>query len=236
MIIPCFAFNSIEEYQNGKDRLSFEKPSHCKACGAKGCFWGHGSFERTVMQEGLEIQVRIPRFLCHGCGKTVSLLFSFLVAYRRHSAAAIATAVENYSREETTYRQLSGELASLDSGDKSPSPSHSSIFQWVRMMVNKANSLSVQVQKELVLRGMSNKLEAAKSSTCPNAFKSRCLQKQASLNVLSEFLCLGALLVDSSATNVAVKLHAFFLRNVETIQMMLCGHLIRLSAPQSLKH
>lgn len=236
MIIPCFAFNSVEEYQNSKDSFSFEKPSHCNDCGAIGCFWGHGSFERTVLQEGLEVQIRIPRFLCHGCGKTVSVLFSFLVAYRKHSAATIGAAVEIYSREATSYRQISVDLSELDATDSPPSPAHSSIFQWVKMMANKADSLSVQVQKELALRGRFNELEAAKAIACPNAFKSASLQKQTRLDVLSEFISLGALLVASDSTGVAARLHAFFLRNVETIQMMLCGHLIRLSAPQSLKH
>jgi len=235
MIIPCFAFNSIDEYQARTDNFKFEKPSQCKICGAIGCFWGHGSFQRTVLQEGAEIQVSIRRFLCHNCGKTVSLLFSFLVAYRKHSAATISAAVEIYSKEETTYRQISCDLAELDSKDSPQSPAHSSIFQWVRLMANKATPLAIQAQKELLLRGRINELEELAGSTCPNAFKSKFKEKQSNLNALSEFIGLGSLLVAGSS-GIAVRLHTFFLRNVETIQMMLCGHSIRLSAPQSLKH
>ena len=102
-------------------------------------------------------------------------------------------------------------------------------------MANKATPLAIQAQKELLLRGRINELEELAGSTCPNAFKSKFKEKQSNLNALSEFIGLGSLLVAGSS-GIAVRLHTFFLRNVETIQMMLCGHSIRLSAPQSLKH
>lgn len=234
MIIPCFVFNSVEEYQSDIDVFRYEKPGNCKACGARSSFWGHGSFKRSVLQEGAKVQVQIQRFLCHACGKTVSLLYSFLVAYRSHSAATIEAAVEMYSKEYVSYRKLAAELSKLDT-DEPPSPAHSSVFQWVKMMTSKAAPLAVQAQKELLLRGRINDVEGKQSCGSPNALKSRNEKKQVDLHALAEFISLGGLLVCGNK-HVPAKLHAFFLKNVETIQMMLCGHLLRLSAPQSLKH
>ncbi len=235
MIIPCFAIKSLEEYQNLSDAVELRKPTLCEACGSTNCFWGHGSFQRTVVHEGIETLVQIKRFLCRWCGKTVSLLFSFLVAYRKHSASTVAAGVEKYSSSETSYRKISTDLSSLDSEDRPPNPSHGTVFRWVKDIALRAESLCFHLQKELILRGKHLQASKAESGYCPNSWKAKTEQKRTHLDTLAEYVHLGSLLVESSE-KILEELHAVFLRNVETIQMILSNRLVKLSAPQNLRH
>jgi uncharacterized protein DUF6431 len=234
MIIPCFAFESLEEYNEKSDSVDLVKPDQCGACGAEECFWGHGCYQRTVVHEGTETLVKVRRYLCRWCGKTVSLLFSFLVAYRKHSASTVAEGIERYSTAETTYRGVATALSSLDAEDQPPNPSHSTAFRWIKDIAARAESLCFHIQKELILRG---KLQASNidSGYCPNSWKARTEEKELNLNRLAEGIQLGLLLVENSE-KIMELLHTVFLKNVETIQMILCNHLIKLSAPQNLRH
>ena len=233
MIIPCFAFESLDEYNEKSESVALAKPHQCNACGAKECFWGHGCYQRMVVHEGTETLVKVRRFLCRWCGKTVSLLFSFLVAYRKHSASTVAEGIERYSSSETTYRGVATALSSLEA-EEPPSPSHSTAFRWVKDIAVRAESLCFHIQKELILRG---KLQASKveSGYCPNSWKARTEEKELNLNRLAEGIQLGFLLVENNE-KIMELLHAAFLKNVETIQMILCKHLVELLAPQNLRH
>jgi transposase-like protein len=235
MIIPCFAFKTLDEYRENSGTLELEKPNHCLVCNAADSFWRHGSFKRSVIHEGSKLVVSIQRYLCSSCGKTVSLLFSFLIAYKMHSVSAVAEAIERYSKTETTYRKTAEESSSLDSEDCTPCPSHSSIFQWVKAMATRAKLLSFQIQKELVLRGRDRQVSEMPSRLCPNAWKAKSESKQECLNDLAECVQLGSLLM-AAGSNVMELLHAEFLKNVETIQMIMCNRLIKLYAPQRSRH
>ena len=171
MIIPFFAFDSVDEYLTNSDKIIKERPVQCYSCDGIRCFWGHGAYWRSVQHDGIETRIKIKRFICRICGKTVSLLFSFLVAHRKHSAKDIAAGTEEYATAETSYRRVSDALSPLDSTDRTPCPSHSTVFRWVKDTCNRANSLCFQIQKELMLRGQY--LEASEPSTggCPNAWK-----------------------------------------------------------------
>jgi len=234
MIIPCFAFESLEEYKQNSDSVDLGRPSQCEACGAEDSFWGHGFYRRKVFQDGTETLVKVPRFLCHLCGKTVSLLFSFLVAFRKHLATTVAEGIEKYSVSEATYRGVSTALSSLDAEDHPPNPSHSTVFRWVKDIAAQAASLCFHIQKELILRG---NLHASniEPGYCPNSWKAKTDQKKANLNTLAECIQLGSLLVNDNGRTIE-KLHTAFLKNVETIQMILCKHLVKLSAPHNLRH
>lgn len=234
MIIPCFVFKSLQEYLENFGVVKIPRPKLCLACGASSCFWGHGSFQRTVIQDGTETSIRIPRFLCSSCGKTVSLLFSFLVAFRQHAAGVIATSIESYGTSSTSYRQISNEMAPVEA-QEAPRPGHTSIFRWVQELSSRAAKLNFQIQKELTLRGKDGELLCASNSFCPNAWKAKTRQKQIDLEILAEGLQLGGLLVEEQV-EVLNLLSAFFLEKVETIQMILSNHLIKLSAPQNLEH
>jgi hypothetical protein len=235
MIIPCFAFETLQEYKDNFERTIFEKPRQCKHCEAIDSFWRHGNFRRKVIEDGAETIVKIPRLLCHSCGKTVSLLFSFLIAHTQHIASTVADGVEKYCITDTSYRQVSGELNALDSKDKPTSPSHSSIFRWVKVAARKATQINFQIQKEAAMRAIQDLSHFSCIGICPNAEKAKSSSKCNLLNDLLECLQLAALLVDSHA-GVVRRLHTFFLQNVETIQMILCNHLIELRAQQNARH
>ncbi len=236
VIIPFFLLDGLNQLDVGTIKSELlQRPVRCHSCLEQDCFWGHGSYVRQVVHNGTELELKIKRFICYACGKTVSLLFSFLVAHRKHSAVDIAAGVQEYVTEPASYRRISNELSSLDS-DRPPSPSHGTVFRWVKDLCACATSLRTQMQKELGLHGQWTEMNLSEnqSATCPNAPKARSVEKRDQLDALSRLLQFGAILVADKYQTVE-SLHAYFLKNAETIRMILCNHLITLSAPHNLR-
>lgn len=79
------------------------RPPSCPACGqAAGCradglgIVGHGSYERQVagvVEEVRDLLVRIRRYLCYGCGRTISVLPDVLYPHRWYAATTILLAL-----------------------------------------------------------------------------------------------------------------------------------------------
>jgi len=62
------------------------RPTWCKHCESEAKFHKHGSFTRSVLTMEELLEIKIFRFKCTACGKTRSVLPSFL---RRHHTAAL---------------------------------------------------------------------------------------------------------------------------------------------------
>jgi Domain of unknown function (DUF6431) len=64
--------------------------SHCPQCQAKDPLQAHGFYTRTLLDTGFDGAIRIRRYLCQACRRTVSLLPDFALPYLRSSIAVIA--------------------------------------------------------------------------------------------------------------------------------------------------
>lgn len=53
----------------------------CPCCGYKGMLHHHGHYQRNVIATHQHFVINIQRFICPSCGKTYSLLPSFLIPY-----------------------------------------------------------------------------------------------------------------------------------------------------------
>ncbi len=81
---------SIQQYLesiSGPDRY---RPDHCPQCEAKRPLVGHGFYTRTLVDCGFDGVIRVRRYLCRLCKRTVSLLPGFALPWRRFSITVIS--------------------------------------------------------------------------------------------------------------------------------------------------
>jgi transposase-like protein len=66
------------------------RPDHCPQCEAKHPLTGHGFYRRTLVDAAFEGVIRVRRYLCCSCKRTVSLLPEFALPWLRFSLSVIA--------------------------------------------------------------------------------------------------------------------------------------------------
>lgn len=79
---------SLQEYLKAlqaKEHAHRWCPSCCPLCRGKDPLVAHGFYQRTVVDQGFDGVIRICRYLCRLCRRTVSLLPEFLLPYLRFS-------------------------------------------------------------------------------------------------------------------------------------------------------
>jgi hypothetical protein len=172
-----------------------------------------------VKEGDKSVSVRIQRFICRYCELVVSCLFSFLVPYRQYSAKIIAESVETYVTAPIavpveTYRKVAEEREM----------SRMTLFRWVEMLAVKSGGLYGQVQKEFMISGrpwqMLSSLPGQGES--PSAERAKKVKKRKRLNDLFRLMEISKVFIGSVAS-VLEKLHAYFLKNIESRQIILSG-------------
>src|SRR5208282_4490247 len=63
---------------------------HCPQCQAKHPLTAHGFYTRTLIDTTFDGVIRVRRYLCQACRRTVSLLPEFTLPYLRSSLTVIA--------------------------------------------------------------------------------------------------------------------------------------------------
>jgi transposase-like protein len=66
------------------------RPDHCPQCAAKHPLTGHGFYCRTLVDTAFDGVIRVRRYLCRSCKRTVSLLPEFVLPWLRFSISVIA--------------------------------------------------------------------------------------------------------------------------------------------------
>ena len=65
------------------------RPSHCPQCQDKHPLTAHGFYTRTLIDSAFDGLIRVRRYLCLACRRTVSLLPEFALPYLRSSITVI---------------------------------------------------------------------------------------------------------------------------------------------------
>src|SRR5437899_8469202 len=81
------SFQSYDEEIADPDRY---RPDHCPQCEAKHPLTGHGFYRRTLVHAAFDGVIRVRRYLCRSCKRTVSLLPEFALPWLRFSISVIA--------------------------------------------------------------------------------------------------------------------------------------------------
>lgn len=82
-IVADFGCNE-QEYSSGSRHEDAPRPGGCLSCGQKGCLIGHGYYRRKPRDQLRAYPLRIKRWLCKECGRTNSVLPSFLLRHRHY--------------------------------------------------------------------------------------------------------------------------------------------------------
>jgi hypothetical protein len=80
---------SIQQYKKDADDPELVRPRDCPQCLAKEPMRAHGFYTRTIVDEGFDDTIRVRRFLCLLCRRTVSLLPEWALPYLRFSIEEI---------------------------------------------------------------------------------------------------------------------------------------------------
>ncbi len=84
----------VQRYAREFAQLSIPRPRSCPYCEAPDRLVGHGSYPRNAVDPQHSIPIRIKRFLCPVCGRTVSVLPTFCLPHRHYQAAIIQTLLD----------------------------------------------------------------------------------------------------------------------------------------------
>ena len=81
---------SIQQYSEAISDPDRYRPDHCPQCEAKQPLTAHGFYCRTLVDLGFDGVIRVRRYLCLLCRRTVSLLPEFALPWLRFSLTVIA--------------------------------------------------------------------------------------------------------------------------------------------------
>src|ERR1017187_2927879 len=81
---------SVQQYLEQLADPDQHRPAHCPQCQAKRPLTAHGFYTRTIIAAAFDGLIRVRRYLCQTCRRTVSLLPEFALPYLRSSVTAIA--------------------------------------------------------------------------------------------------------------------------------------------------
>lgn len=232
MIIISFVFRSLAEYLVKGKELEVVRPDTCPkpSCRRKDCFWKHTAYSRQVQDGDEPVSIKIQRFKCRYCDLVVSCLFSFLVPYRRHSARVVADSIETYATAPATaplesYRKLADDRGCT----------RMSVFRWTDFLGTKSRDLLCQVQKEFMLCGRPWQMLSSvpEHPTSPSSSRAKSQEKKEKLNGLFGLVEIAKAFI-GSAEYVLEELHAHFLKNIESRQLILTGRKIPNQDQQSM--
>ena len=88
-ILHPFA-GSVQQYNEQLANPDSYRPGHCPQCQAKHPLTAHGFYTRTLIDTAFDGIIRVRRYLCQACQRTVSLLPEFVLPYLRSSLTVIA--------------------------------------------------------------------------------------------------------------------------------------------------
>jgi transposase-like protein len=88
-ILHPFA-GSIQQYIEQLANPDSHRPGHCPQCQTKHPLTAHGFYTRTLIDAAFDGVIRVRRYLCQACRRTVSLLPEFVLPYLRSSLTVIA--------------------------------------------------------------------------------------------------------------------------------------------------
>lgn len=88
-ILHPFA-GSPQQYLDQLSDFDTVRPHDCPQCKAREPLTAHGFYTRTIIDAGFDGEVRVRRYLCERCCRTVSLLPEFALPFLRSSILVIA--------------------------------------------------------------------------------------------------------------------------------------------------
>jgi hypothetical protein len=125
---------SIQQYSEHLAQHG-HRPCSCALCGARKPLRAHGFYWRMVSAAGFDGYIRVRRYLCLVCCRTISLLPEFVLPYLRSALAVIALFLKARLLDHKTFDQ-----SAAAAGDgRMP---YQRGQQWVRRFRNQAAAVA----------------------------------------------------------------------------------------------
>ena len=96
---------SIQQYEQGLSDPDRYRPDHCPLCHTSDPLRAHGFYFRTLVDVEYDGSIRVRRYLCLLCKRTVSLLPEFALPYLRFSLGVIGLFLVSRLLYRRTYRE-----------------------------------------------------------------------------------------------------------------------------------
>jgi hypothetical protein len=80
----------IQQYAEEITDPDRHRPTYCPQCQAPHSLTAHGFYSRTLVDAGFDGSIRVRRYLCRSCKRTVSLLPEFALPYLRFGITVIS--------------------------------------------------------------------------------------------------------------------------------------------------
>jgi hypothetical protein len=121
---------SIQQYCEQIDDPDLGRPSSCPQCEVKEPLTAHGFYSRTIVDQVFDGVIRIRRYLCQACLRTVSLLPEWALPFMRFSIPVMGRTVKARLIENREWKVAA------------PGAPHQRGQHWVRRFIKQAESLS----------------------------------------------------------------------------------------------
>jgi hypothetical protein len=80
----------IQQYAEEITDPDRHRPDNCPQCQAQHSLTAHGFYTRTLVDVGFDGSIRVRRYLCRSCKRTVSLLPEFALPYLRFGIMVVS--------------------------------------------------------------------------------------------------------------------------------------------------
>lgn len=125
---------SIQQYQQELSNPDCYRPDHCPLCYARDRLRAHGFYCRTMVDVEYDGPIRVRRYLCLLCKRTVSLLPEFVLPYLRFSLGVMGLFLVSRLLYRRTYREAA-------SAASQPNMPYQRGQFWVRRLQQQATTL-----------------------------------------------------------------------------------------------
>jgi hypothetical protein len=126
---------SIQQYNEQHAHSHCRRPCSCALCGAKKPLRAHGFYWRTVSDSGFDGRIRVRRYLCLTCRRTISLLPEFVLPYVRFAIIFIGLFLKTRLLDGKTLK----ESAATAGDSRMP---YQRGQQWIRRFCSQASALT----------------------------------------------------------------------------------------------
>jgi hypothetical protein len=143
MVIVTEFGGSVQDYVDRMERIEFPRPAVCPHCQALDVLIGHGFYPRKALRPMQVYALRLKRWYCKACQRTVSLLPSFLLRFRHYLLDVIQWVVVTRFEDGVSWAEVERRCAV----EEAPSPR--SMRRWCEAWAEHAATWLAAVQRTL---------------------------------------------------------------------------------------
>jgi len=115
----------VQRYARDFASLTFPRPRACLRCNALDRFGGHGSYPRNAVDHVQTVPIRVKRFLCAACHKTVSVLPTFCLPRRHYQTSTVQVVLDVRIPGQASWSAIRARFLPADL------PTHTTCREWV---------------------------------------------------------------------------------------------------------